>query len=222
MATRKNKKKNNEGDSKNIKEMGIGIKELMLFSHEINSNDLIAMNHEELKGLIDLKLSEESFQVYRLDKGILNQPENTNLFLDEKLFKHSGNGKINCKVIYNETNQLKKLTKNKIRIIAWEELEQSNVSIELPNNLEDIECVINGNTFGCMDEWGFETFTEYSFTSSGKELDISLDSESYGDQKDKVVYLINANGDCGSIRDIDYNDNFGDEILDAFEELGLK
>ena len=50
----------------------------MLFNCEINSNELLTMNHDELKSLIDSKLSEESFLVYRLDESILNQSENTN------------------------------------------------------------------------------------------------------------------------------------------------
>ena len=193
----------------------------MLCNYEINSDELFSMEHNELKDLIDKNLSEMSYQVYRLDDDNLNQSENTNLFLDQKLFKHSGDKKINCKVIYNEKNKLDKLTKNRIRIISWEELEVSNVSIELPDNLNDIKCMINGNTFGCMDDWGFQTFTEYSFTSADKKLDIYLNSESYGEQKEKVAYFINSNGDCVSIRDLDYNDNFGDEMLEAFEELKM-
>ena len=59
------------------------------------------------------------------------------------------------------------------------------------------------------------------FTSADKKLDIYLNSESYGEQKEKVAYFINSNGDCVSIRDLDYNDNFGDEMLEAFEELKM-
>ena len=220
MATKKKASKNKTVSEKDKVEE-ISIRELMLFNYEINSNELFVMEHDELKELIDKNLSEISYQVYRLDDDNLNQSENTNLFLDQKLFKHSGDKKINCKVIYNEENRLEKLTKNKIRIISWEELEVSNVSIELPDNLNDLKCVINGNTFGCMDDWGFQTFTEYSFTSADKKLDIYLDSESYGEQKEKVAYFINSNGDCVSIRDLDYNDNFGDEMLEAFEELTM-
>jgi hypothetical protein len=67
-----------EADSESNKIEEIGIRELMLFNYEINSNELLTMNHDELKSLIDSKLSEESFLVYRLDEGILNQSENTN------------------------------------------------------------------------------------------------------------------------------------------------
>jgi hypothetical protein len=228
VATKKKNKNKNKADSESNKIEEIGIRELMLFNCEINSNELLTMNHDELKSLIDSKLSEESFLVYRLDEwngldeGILNQSENTNLFLDEKLFKHSGDEKINCKVIYNEKNQLPELNENQVRLVFWEELNESSASIDIAENIDNINLVINGNTFGCMDDWGYETFTEYSFTSAGKELDIYLSSESYGGQKEKVVYLINSNGDCGSIRDLDYNDNFADEVIEAFEGLGLK
>ena len=78
MATKKKNKNKNEADSESNKIEEIGIRELMLFNYEINSNELLTMNHDELKSLIDSKLSEESFLVYRLDEGILNQSENTN------------------------------------------------------------------------------------------------------------------------------------------------
>ena len=221
MATKKKVRKN-KPVSKKDKVEEIGIRELMLCNYEINSNELFSIEHNELKDLIDKNLSEMSYQVYRLDDDSLNQLENTNLLLDQKIFKYSGDKKINCKVIYNEENKLEKLTKNKIRIISWEELEVSNVSIELPDNINDIKCMISGNTFGCMDDWGFRTFTEYSFTSADKKLDIYFNSESYGEQKEKVAYFINSNGNCVSIRDLDYNDNFGDEMLEAFEELKMK
>ena len=38
----------------------------------------------------------------------------------------------------------------------------------------------------------------------------------------KKVYLINSSGNCESIRDLDCNDNFKDELLEAFEALALK
>ncbi len=78
MATKKKNKNKNKADSESNKIEEIGIRELMLFNYEINSNELLTMNHDELKSLIDSKLSEESFLVYRLDEGILNQSENTN------------------------------------------------------------------------------------------------------------------------------------------------
>ena len=153
MATKKKKKNKNknEADSESNKIEEIGIRESMLFNYEINSNELLTMNHDELKSLIDSKLSEESFLVYRLDEwngldeGILNQSENTNLFLDEKLFKHSGDEKINCKVIYNEKNQLPELNENQVRLVFWEELNESSVSIDIAENIDNINLVINGN-----------------------------------------------------------------------------
>ena len=53
----------------------------------------------------------------------------------------------------------------------------------------------------------------------GKKLDIYVDSESHGAQVEKVVYFINSKDSCISIRDLDNNENFSDELIEVFNEI---
>ena len=190
------------------------IHELMLINYEINVNELKGMSHTDIKDMIDTKLSEESVIVYRLDE---NLEDSNNLFLIKKIFGKFGN-EIHCKVQYKE-GLVNKVPKNKIRIVAWEALKLSNVSVKLSESIDNLEFTIRGNNFGCMDDWGYQTFTDYSFISNGKKLDIYVDSESHGAQVEKVVYFINSKDSCISIRDLDNNENFSDELIEVFNEI---
>lgn len=184
-----------------------GISELMLFHCILNKTELTGMTPDSLKQIIDQKLLDESDQVFLLDKDNFS-------FIGEKQVASS--------IQYTERDHLPEIEKDYIRLVFWEEFGGANVNIDIPENIDEVSLVIDGNTFGCMDDWGFETFADYSFIAAGKELDIYFNSESYGEQKDKVVYLINSSGNCESIRDLDCNDNFKDELLEAFEALALK
>jgi len=154
-----------------------------------------------LKQMIASKLLDESLQVF---------------LLDENNFSLIGDKEINCKIKYTERDQLPELNENQVRLVFWEELNESSASIDIAENIDNINLVINGNTFGCMDDWGFQAFTEYSFNTSDTKVEVYFNSESYGGQKDKVVYFIGSSGNCISIGDIDNNDDFEEELSEVF------
>ena len=172
-----------------------GLKELMLYETVIEEKRLIEMDAVELKTMIDDKLLNESFQVF-----LINRDE----------FELSGKRKIEVSIKFNERDHMPQIEPGHIRLVFWEELADANVQVQIPAGIDDLRLVVDGNTFGCMDDWGNETFTEYSLVSKEKELDIYFESESFGEQADKVVYLIKSDSESESIRDLDSNTDFAE------------
>ena len=183
-----------------------GFKEIMLCDCIINKRKLINMSPNSLKEMMSQKLLDESVQVFILNRDDFG-------FMGEKQIKSS--------IQYTERDHLKEIEKDSVRLVFWEELEKASVSLDIPEKINEINLVVDGNTFGCMDNWGHETFTDYSFISDGKEIEINLISESYGKSIDKVVCLINCSGKAEFIRNLDFNDDFSDELLEAFNELEI-
>jgi hypothetical protein len=188
-----------------------GVKEIMLFYCVMHQNDLSEMNPGKLKTFIDKKLLHAAFQVYVLDKD---------------KFCVGGKNDPNIYIQYSERDHLTEIEKDHLRLIFWEELHKSTVRLDCSDNVGQLELIIDGNTFGCMDDWGYSTFTNYAFISKGKKLNLYFESESFGEQLDKVIYFINDKGKCASIRNLDNNDDFildlDLELSDAFEELEIQ
>ena len=175
-----------------------GIEEIMLCHSDMDASKFFKMNVGELRGIIDNNIIDKSFRVFVL--------------ATEKL-KIGDKKKIKCKVEYSEKNHLDAIKKNKIRIVSWEGLEDTNATIiNIPDNVKEVTRKIEGNTYGCMDEWGNKTFTDYTFFSGNKNLPLSsgdekrvfkrapsIESESSGNVKEKISYFLNSSGKRGSI-----------------------
>lgn len=179
-----------------------GVSEMMLHHCVLNKKDFFNMSAQELKEFINEKIIEESFQIFVL----------TESFVDGAMkleFKIGDGIEILSKVEYSEKNQLPAIQEDQIRLVFWEMLEDSNIEVDIPDNIKEITFKVEGNTYGCMDEWGNMAFEKYSFISKNKDLEIFFESESSGNVKEKIVYFLNSKGNCESIS---INENFEDEL----------
>ncbi len=180
----------------------IGIEEIMLYHFDMDASEFFKMNLTELKKVIDNNQINKSSQVFVLSNEKLQ-------IGDEK--------KIKCTNEYSEKNYLPTIEKNKIRIVSWEGLENNNIKIDIPDSIKEVTLKIEGNTYGCMDEWGNKTFTNYTFYSGEKKIDhSSFESESYGNVKEKVYYFLNDRGELGSIGQWE---NFEEELSEIINLL---
>jgi len=179
-----------------------GIEEIMLYHFDMDASEFFKMNLTELKKVIDNNQINKSSQVFVLSNEKLQ-------IGDEK--------KIKCTNEYSEKNYLPTIEKNKIRIVSWEGLENTNIKIDIPDSIKEVTLKIEGNTYGCMYEWGNKTFTNYTFYSGEKKIDhSSFESESYGNVKEKVYYFLNDRGELGSIGQWE---NFEEELSEIINIL---
>ena len=186
-----------------------GVSEMMLHHCSINKKDFLEMSTQDLKEFINEKIIEESSQIFVLTEKIAD----TGMELE---FKIGYNNEIPSKVEYSKKNQLPTIEEDKIRLVFWEMLEDSNITIDIPDNIKEITFKTEGNTYGCMDEWGNQVFEKYSFISNNKDLEIFFDSDSSGNVKEKVVYFLNSKGGCESIS---MNENFDEELSEIKENI---
>ena len=191
-----------------------GIEEIMLYHFDMDASEFFKMNLTDLKKVIDNNQINKSFQVFVLSDEKLQ-------IGDQKKFK--------CSYKYSEKNHLSPIEKNKIRIVSWEGLENTNIKIDIPDSIKEVTLKIEGNNYGCMDEWGNKTFTDYTFFSGNKNLPLSsgdekrvfkrapsIESESSGNVKEKISYFLNSSGKRGSIAG---GENFEDELSEIMETL---
>ena len=170
-----------------------GLSEIMLFHCDMDKKELFQTDRRDYSDFIDEKLLNESSQVFVLGES----------FSDLKIavnFKIGDGNEINCKIEYSEENQLPAIEENKIRLVCWEMLEETNASIDIPEGISELNLKIKGNTYGCMDEWGNKAFENYSFIAENEDQELYFESESFGNIKEKVFYFIDSNGNCEEMR----------------------
>jgi len=163
-----------------------------------------------LRALIDEKITDESLQVFVLTTILSDGGE------IELEFKIGDGNEIKSNVEYSEKNQLPAIEENKIRLVFWEMLEDTSATIDVPDDIGKLTLKVEGNTYGCMDEWGYpNTIGTYSFFAGAKEQDIFFESESSGNVKEKVVYFLDSKGTRVSLTEVDFgeaNENFEKEL----------
>ena len=171
-----------------------GLSEIMLFHCDMDKKELFQTDRRDYSDFIDEKLLNESSQVFVLGES----------FSDLKIavnFKIGDGNEINCKIEYSEENQLPAIEENKIRLVCWEMLEETNASIDIPEGISELNLKIKGNTYGCMDDWGNKAFENYSFIAENEDQELYFESESFGNIKEKVFYFIDSNGNCEEMRE---------------------
>ena len=170
-----------------------GLSEIMLFHCDMDKKQLFQTDRRDYSDFIDEKLLNESSQVFVLGESY----SDNELLVD---FKIGDGNEINCKIEYSEENQLPAIEENKIRLVCWEMLEETNASIDIPEGISELNLKIKGNTYGCMDEWGNKAFENYSFIAENEDQELYFESESFGNIEEKVFYFIDSNGNCEEMR----------------------
>jgi hypothetical protein len=170
-----------------------GLSEIMLFHCDMDKKELFQTDRRDYSDFIDEKLLNESSQVFVLGESY----SDNELLVD---FKIGDGNEINCKIEYSEENQLPAIEENKIRLVCWEMLEETNASIDIPEGISELNLKIKGNTYGCMDEWGNKAFENYSFIAGNEDQELYFESESFGNIEEKVFYFIDSNGNCEEMR----------------------
>ena len=171
-----------------------GIKEIMICTEDLQKEDLDKLTSIQLKELINNKLLEASQILYVYDEYALETD--------------SG---LNIEVIYKEGDSSPPVPEGMVRLVFWQELEQCNVNADLNELRGNVTFNLKGNTYGCMSDWGYQSF-EFITTNDGTEL--FLESESYGDEN-KTIYFLNSKKECVySINDIDNNISLDEEFED--------
>ena len=170
-----------------------GLSEIMLFHCDMDKKELFQTDRRDYSDFIDEKLLNESSQVFVLGESY----SDNELLVD---FKIGDGNEINCKIEYSEENQLPAIEENKIRLVCWEMLEETNASIDIPDGISELNLKIKGNTYGCMDEWGNKAFENYSFIAGNEDQELYFESESFGNIEERVFYFIDSNGNCEEMR----------------------
>ena len=172
-----------------------GIKEIMICTEDLKKEDLDKLTSIQLKELINKKLLEASQILY---------------VYDESAFETDFG--LNIEVIYKEGDSSPPVPEGMVRLVFWQVLEQCNVNADLNELSGNVTFNLKGNTYGCMSDWGYQTF-EFITSNDGTEL--FLESESYGDEN-KTIYFLNSKKECAySINDIDNNISLDEE----YEEM---
>ena len=169
-----------------------GLSEIMLFHCDMDKKELFQTDRRDYSDFIDEKLLNESSQVFVLGESYS--------YKESVDFKIGDGNEINCKIEYSEENQLPAIEENKIRLVCWEMLEETNASIDIPDGISELNLKIKGNTYGCMDEWGNKAFENYSFIAGNEDQELYFESESFGNIEEKVFYFIDSNGNCEEMR----------------------
>ena len=168
-----------------------GLSEIMIFHCDMDKDELFQTARRDYSDFIDEKILSESYQAF-----ILRESYDSNLDLYVLDFKIGDGNEINCKVQYSEENLLPAIDENKIRLVCWEKLEETNATIDIPDNISELTLKIKGNTYGCMDDWGNKAFEAYSFIAGNKDKDLFFESESFGNIEEKLFYFLDSNGKC--------------------------
>ena len=166
-----------------------GLSEMMIQHCDIDKNTFSQMERREYSDFIDEKFAGESFRAFILSES----------YSDDGLeleFKIGDENEIKCHLEYSEKNQLPAVEENKIRLVCWEMLENTNASIDVPDNINELTLKIEGNTFGCMDDWGNKAFETYSFIAGEEEKNLFIESESFGNVEEKLFYFLDSEGNC--------------------------
>lgn len=172
-----------------------GIKEIMICTYDLEKEDLAKLTSIKLKEIINNKLQESSQLLYVYDE-----------------YGFDTDSALSIEVCYEEIDSTPVVQEGMVRLVFWQELEQCNVNADLNELSGNVTLNLKGNTYGCMSDWGYQSF-EFITSNDGTEL--FLESESYGDEN-KTIYFLNSKKECAySINDIDNNITFDEE----FEEM---
>ena len=188
----------------------VGIEEIMISHFDIEKKYFLKIKSEELEKLIYSKF-ENSFRAYNID---------------ENIFKLEGKKKINSSLSYKEKNYLGEIKKGMVRIVTWEILQNTNAYInEFPETLKEIDLKIDGNNYGCLNSLGdnllimlhnLQAFTNFSFNSGKKNLELTMESESSGKIKQKKSFFMNSDQMSASF---DYSNVLKNELPTIKEDL---
>ena len=166
-----------------------GLSEIMIFHCDMDKDEFFQMERREYSDFIDDKFASESYQAFILRESY----SDNGLILDLKI----GDGnEIKCNVEYSEENLLPAIEENKIRLVCWEMLEETNTTVDIPDNISELTLKIKGNTYGCMDDWGNKAFEAYSFFAGNEDKNLFFESESFGNIEEKLFYFLDSKGNC--------------------------
>ena len=167
-----------------------GIRELMYVQCITTEDKFQSMTDHDIKEFVDENLINKSHRL---------------LVLEKNHFSLEGETKIECLVNYNPWDYEgdPPPQRGEIYLRFFEELTESEVDIDIENNLNNLELIINGSGPNELLKWHFETHidemgeevadvhvfadNEYSFFSNSKELNLQINSQSYGQVKKKKL-----------------------------------
>ena len=186
-----------------------GLKEIMFVNCEIEKDLFMSMSNDEIREFVDEKLLEESVRVFLLDEENLNFPSEEN---------------INISAAFTDDYQNPPVEEDKIRLIFWEELDQSKATIDLNSCDIDfdeslkIELGIKSNIMfyeiqDYVDEYVFSDL-DCKILVNGEEIDNYIESESFGMTINKKLIISSGKN---ITEDIDVEDE--DELISAVEDF---
>lgn len=152
-----------------------GIEELMWCSAKISKEDLLNKNQNFLISTAETLMSENSFRLF--STGINHQVD------------ISGTS---VKVNFQKPEiPVLNLQKNEFQMNVYEILENSRVYSDQNIDPNNLEMKINTNQDQSLFIQGYEVFneTECKFLQNGKQIDLTLESESSGNIQFKLLYL---------------------------------
>ncbi len=168
------------------------IKEIMYCNFLIDKKFLLSLSSRELENLINQKLLDASKRA----------------FIINKYFRCTNNPPIKTSLKYIEDkSELVEINNSSLRVRIFEELDKTNASILIDNDLKDFELVINGDAYleeikDCAYEEpeSFYTFFEnkININSFDQQINYDLSSESYGKRLNKYL-IIDSNKGGSSI-----------------------
>tara|TARA_B100001093_G_scaffold405602_1_gene393886 strand:- start:19 stop:621 length:603 start_codon:yes stop_codon:yes gene_type:complete len=192
-----------------------GIKELMLAQHTISKKEFLNIKSDQLIEITNTKILDESILFFEASRQF-NAGELSYEFCikDENI--------IDTGVNYIENIQDVSVEENHILLVFWEKLEEHNISLDIPENVKKIELNANGNTFGCLEEYGCKAFDTYTFSIDDEKRDIYFQSESYGPLEEKIIFAVDVEGVIGSIEQFGSNldkNSFDEQLSEVKEKI---
>ena len=186
-----------------------GLKEIMFVNCEIEKDLFMSMSNDEIREFVDEKLLEESVRVFLLDEENLNFPSEEN---------------INISAAFTDDYQNPPVEEDKIRLIFWEELDETKAAIDLNScdiDFDDslkIELGIKSNLMfyeiqDYVDEYVFSDL-DCKILVNGEEIDNYIESESFGMTINKKLIISSG---TNITEDIDLEDE--DELISAVEDF---
>ena len=153
-----------------------GIEELMWCSAKIKKEDLLNKDQNFLISTAETLMSENSFRLF--STGINHQVDisGTPVKVDFQ--------KPEIPITLN-------IQKNEIQMNVYEVLENSRVYSDQNIDSNNLEIKINTKQDQLLSFEGYEVFneTECKFLQNGKQIDLTLESESSGNIQSKLLYL---------------------------------
>lgn len=186
-----------------------GIKEIMFVNCEIEKDLFMSMSNDEIREFVDQKLSEESVRVFLLDEENLSISDEEN---------------IDISVTYEDDYQNPPVEEDKIRLIFWEELNETNATIDFDGNDIDlekslkVELGLKSNVMfyeiqDYVDEYVFSDL-DCKISVNGEKIESFIESESFGMTINKKL-IISSGSDI--TEDIEIEDE--DELITAVEDF---